>query len=89
MEADVEERRDENSLDSPKEQRGTDQESQEKPEKVILQQSHLLCKGCFFINGLHKLFYVKPLTTFDFLLNAKTARFFTIFPIFLELPLII
>ena len=44
---------------------------------------------CFLRSGPHELFYAKSLTTLDFLLNAKTSPFFTIYFIFLELPLII
>ena len=45
--------------------------------------------GRFLRSGPHKHFQAKSLTTFDFLFNSKTAHFLTLFPLFLELPLII
>jgi len=70
MEAGVEERRDENSLDSPKEQRGTDQESQEKPETKSCSLLRQMCAGCFNKFCCR----CKPCTkSYDCKLNPKNA----------------
>ena len=45
----------------------------------------LIKYGRFLRTGPHKLFYVKLLTTFDFLSNVKTLPFITLNPLFKEL----